>query len=155
MLAAVGFFVWIWKYRLLSRPGIQLGMIVGVIGFFVVGAQNHDFLLIISKGDNMPLVIMIFALMICLGIYWRKAAINDMRMEQGLPPKETEESNKKILVWPDLVFSEFICTVLLSAIFIAWSVAVEAPLEEPASGMSAPNPAKAPWYFLGLQEMLV
>jgi hypothetical protein len=45
--------------------------------------------------------------------------------------------------------------VLLSAIFIAWSVAVEAPLEEPASGMSAPNPAKAPWYFLGLQEMLV
>jgi len=45
--------------------------------------------------------------------------------------------------------------VILSAVFIGWAILVEAPIEEPASGSRAPNPAKAPWYFLGLQELLV
>ena len=38
---------------------------------------------------------------------------------------------------------------------IVWSILVAAPLEEPANPASTPNPSKAPWYFLGLQEMLV
>ena len=38
---------------------------------------------------------------------------------------------------------------------IVWSIVLKAPLEEPANPGAAPNPAKAPWYFLGLQEMLV
>jgi hypothetical protein len=85
----------------------------------------------------------------------RQASINDMRIERGEPPVEAADANKKVLVWPDLVFPEFITTVLLSAVFIFWGILVEAPIEEPASGTRAPNPAKAPWYFLGLQEMLV
>jgi hypothetical protein len=36
-----------------------------------------------------------------------------------------------------------------------WAIALQAPLEEPASAVKTPNPSKAPWYFLGLQEMLV
>jgi hypothetical protein len=36
-----------------------------------------------------------------------------------------------------------------------WSIALDAPLEEPSDPSLTPNPAKAPWYFLGLQEMLV
>jgi hypothetical protein len=38
---------------------------------------------------------------------------------------------------------------------VVWGVALQAPLEEPASAVKTPNPSKAPWYFLGLQEMLV
>ena len=38
---------------------------------------------------------------------------------------------------------------------IVWSILVPAPLEEPANPAATPNPSKAPWYFLGLQEMLV
>ena len=38
---------------------------------------------------------------------------------------------------------------------IVWSLLVDAPLEEPANPTRTPNPSKAPWYFLGLQEMLV
>ena len=38
---------------------------------------------------------------------------------------------------------------------IVWSIYLKAPLEEPANPSVAPNPSKAPWYFLGLQEMLV
>jgi hypothetical protein len=45
--------------------------------------------------------------------------------------------------------------VVLTAVLIFWGIALKAPLEEPASSMKTPNPSKAPWYFLGLQEMLV
>ena len=44
-----------------------------------------------------------------------------------------------------------LCTVVL----IVWSILLKAPLEEPANRAVTPNPSKAPWYFLGLQEMLV
>ena len=60
-----------------------------------------------------------------------------------------------MLVWPDLVYIELICMVLVTAGLIVWSLLLRAPLEEPANPVITPNPAKAPWYFLGLQEMLV
>ena len=45
--------------------------------------------------------------------------------------------------------------VALTAILILWGIGLKAPLEEAASSVKTPNPSKAPWYFLGLQEMLV
>ncbi|MBI4230098.1 MAG: hypothetical protein HY608_04610 [Planctomycetes bacterium] len=84
-----------------------------------------------------------------------QAAINDARAEEGKPPREKEESSEKVLVWPDLVYSEFLALILLSVFLIVWAVAIEAPLEPPANPNRTPNPSKAPWYFLGLQEMLV
>ena len=45
--------------------------------------------------------------------------------------------------------------VICTAALIVWSVLLKAPLEQPATSAKAPNPSKAPWYFLGLQEMLV
>ena len=45
--------------------------------------------------------------------------------------------------------------ILLTIVMIVWSIGLRAPLEEAANPTSSPNPAKAPWYFLGLQEMLV
>jgi hypothetical protein len=44
---------------------------------------------------------------------------------------------------------------VVTFILIVWSTALKAPLEQPATSAKAPNPSKAPWYFLGLQEMLV
>ena len=154
-LATLGFVLLIWKMRFITRPAVMATIAALTAGFFVIGAQNHDFKLIITKGDNMPIVIMIFAIMGCLYLGLRQACVNDMRIERGEPPVEAADANKKVLVWPDLVFPEFITTVVLSAVFIFWGILVEAPLEEPASGTRAPHPAKAPWYFLGLQEMLV
>ena len=60
-----------------------------------------------------------------------------------------------MLVWPDLVYTELICMIAISALLIFWAIWLQAPLEEPASSVKTPNPSKAPWYFLGLQEMLV
>ncbi len=63
--------------------------------------------------------------------------------------------DEKVLVWPDLVYTEMICMVAMTALMLVWALALPAPLEEPASSVKTPNPSKAPWYFLGLQEMLV
>jgi hypothetical protein len=60
-----------------------------------------------------------------------------------------------VFSWPDLVYVELICLVVVMAVMIVWSILLKAPLEEPANPTDSPNPAKAPWYFLGLQEMLV
>ena len=149
------FLLYFFRMRTLMQPRISFAIMGATALFLVIGAQNHDFLLILKKGDNMPIVIMGFSIMFFCWLAFRQATLNDMRIEKGEPPAEALESNKKVLVWPDLVYPEFVMTVALAAAFIIWGVLVEAPIEEPASGTRAPNPAKAPWYFLGLQEMLV
>ena len=81
---------------------------------------------------------------------------NDKLIEEGKPVDEHYEApNDKVLVWPDLVYVELISLILFSAFMLIWSIGLPAPLEEPANPSESPNPAKAPWYFLGLQEMLV
>ena len=61
----------------------------------------------------------------------------------------------KIHTWPHLVRNEFLVAIFVMVVLILWSVVIDAPLEEPANPTRTPNPSKAPWYFLGLQEMLV
>jgi hypothetical protein len=84
----------------------------------------------------------------------RKAVINDERIARGEPPIE-KMGEEKVLVWPDLVYTELIAMVICTLILIVWAIVLKAPLEQPASSARIPNPSKAPWYFLGLQEMLV
>jgi len=62
--------------------------------------------------------------------------------------------DKTVFAWPNLLISELFVFVLTLAIILAVSLAFDAPLEEPVNVMHPPNPAKAPWYFLGLQEMV-
>src|SRR5574337_2043583 len=61
----------------------------------------------------------------------------------------------RVHVWPYLVRNEFICSIIVMVILTVWSIMIDAPLEESANPTQTPNPSKAPWYFLGLQEMLV
>jgi len=58
-------------------------------------------------------------------------------------------------VWPHLVSREFLATLLVTAILLVWSLMMNAPLEAEANLNVTPNPSKAPWYFVGLQELLV
>jgi len=69
--------------------------------------------------------------------------------------KATGPGDDKVHTWPYLVRSEFLCTLFVIVLLLVWSLLVDAPLEEPANPGRTPNPSKAPWYFLGLQEMLV
>ena len=61
----------------------------------------------------------------------------------------------KIHTWPHLVRMEFLVMLFVMIGLTIWSLTIDAPLEEPANPTKTPNPSKAPWYFLGLQEMLV
>lgn len=68
-------------------------------------------------------------------------------------PKRLRE--EEVLVWPDLVFIEFISAVLFTTTFVILSVFVNAPLLNRANLNVTPEPSKAPWYFLNLQELLL
>jgi hypothetical protein len=60
----------------------------------------------------------------------------------------------KVHVWPHLLAVEFVAALALTAFTLLFSIFVDAPLLEVANVNRTPNPSKAPWYFLGLQELL-
>jgi quinol---cytochrome c reductase cytochrome c subunit, bacillus type len=62
--------------------------------------------------------------------------------------------DETVLTWPHLLRAEFLMATLISAVLIITAVVISAPLEEMANPVNTPHIAKAPWYFLGLQEML-
>ncbi|MDN3510297.1 MAG: cytochrome C [Candidatus Jettenia sp. CY-1] len=69
--------------------------------------------------------------------------------------KDADVSKSELPTWPYLVRKEFLAVIICTILLIVWSVLLDAPLEEHSDPTMTPNPAKAPWYFLGLQEMLV
>ncbi|HEX6420208.1 MAG TPA: menaquinol-cytochrome c reductase cytochrome b subunit [Acidimicrobiales bacterium] len=60
----------------------------------------------------------------------------------------------KVHVWPHLLGIEFVAALAITAFLLIFSVFVNAPLLALANVNDTPNPSKAPWYFLGLQELL-
>jgi len=70
-------------------------------------------------------------------------------------PRPKREREEEVLVWPDLVFVEFISAVLFTITFLILSTFIHAPLLNRANPDVTPNPSKAPWYFLNLQELLL
>ena len=68
-------------------------------------------------------------------------------------PKVKKERNP--YVWPELPFKELMCMIIVMIVLIIWALLMNAPLNEIATPTRTENPAKAPWYFIGLQEILV
>lgn len=60
----------------------------------------------------------------------------------------------RVNVWPHLMSAEFVALLVVSVFLMVFSVFIDAPFRELANINQTPNPSKAPWYFLGLQEML-
>ena len=59
-----------------------------------------------------------------------------------------------VFVWPHLLVREFFAAAIVMVMITLLSLVIDAPLQGPADPNTTPNPAKAPWYFLGLQELL-
>jgi len=154
IIAVAALVVFLAGYRRFTQPAVAgtLGALFTL--FFLVSCLDPNFVLIVQKADNVPIVMMMFAIGFFLWLAFRQAAINDERIEKGQPLLEAG-ADDKVLVWPDLVYSELISLILFTAFLTVWAIVLRAPLEQPADPNVAPNPAKAPWYFLGLQEMLV
>ena len=144
----------VWKRELFAKNAVGLGLMGLLSIFFGFGIFDENFRLIIAKPDNVPIVALIFLIVFFTWYSIREGVRNDQRIAAGEEPIEKQESDR-VWVWPDLVYTELIALILCTAILVVWSIALEAPLEQPANPANTPNPSKAPWYFLGLQEMLV
>ncbi len=75
-------------------------------------------------------------------------------VKAGAIQKVKKEPQDKVSTWPHLVAVEFVALMVCTAALIVFSAFVDAPLLEFANFNEQPNPSKAPWYFLGLQELL-
>lgn len=132
---------------------IFLALFIPTVLWFV---SDPEFIKIILWPDNIPISILILLILFFTWFPLYKARINDERIERGESPVEgLPENREKIWCWPNLVYTELFAIIAGTVFLIVWAIFFKAPLEEPANPTWAPNPAKAPWYFLGLQEMLV
>jgi len=127
----------------------------------------HQLWEIASAPDNVPIVGLLFLIPFYIWYSFRQALAND-RLIATLEsdPAAAKTAHRKIQpwhpkwerevhTWPYLMRIEFVAAILVTVLLMVWSLALNAPLEEPANPNVTMNPAKAPWYFLGLQEMLV
>ncbi len=140
--------------RFFVRPPAAWLMLNLSLWFLGASLTDQNFFQIVSRPDNVPIVGMVYLLGFFTWLSAYRAVQNDDRLARGEPPLEAVD-DEKTLVWPDLVYIELICMVAVTAVLIVWAIVLKAPLEEPANAAHTPNPSKAPWYFLGLQELLV
>jgi hypothetical protein len=75
-------------------------------------------------------------------------------VKAGAIQQVKSEPTDKVNTWPHLIAAEFVALMVVTAALLIFSVFVDAPLLEFANFNEQPNPSKAPWYFLGLQELL-
>ena len=120
-----------------------------------------------STPDNIPIVAMIPLVIFFTWLGLKQSRENDRLVsELEADPALAKTHHRKtqpwrpgwareLHVWPYLVRIEFLAAVIVTVILFVWSILINAPLEEPANPNLTMNPSKAPWYFLGLQEMLV
>src|SRR5262245_12070067 len=154
-LAAVLFLVAIPRKGLWTPRFAVLAFSLGA-AFVAVSMLDPNFALIVKKPDNIPIVAMLFLVGYFLWLSMHQAHENDLRIMRGEKPMEASNGEgEKTWVWPDLVYTELLCMVIGMIVLVLWGIAFQAPIEEPANPARTPNPSKAPWYFLGLQEMLV
>ncbi len=73
---------------------------------------------------------------------------------QGRPPAVADQEEERVSVYPHLISREFLAFGVMFMTLLVVSTLFDAPLEELANPGKTPNPAKAPWYFLSLQELL-
>lgn len=110
----------------------------------------EPFLALVSKPDNVPIIAIIFLLPFFTWLAFSQGRKND---KAGTPAEAALKD--KVYVWPYLCRAEFLCAIIVMLILGVWSITLDAPLEEMSDPAKTPNPSKAPWYFLALQEMLV
>jgi hypothetical protein len=144
-----------------------VGVVLVLIWAIFLVSDWHQLWIVSSAPDNIPIVAMLFLVPFFTWLGIKQAVDNDKLIEHlESDPKLAKTHHRKvepwrpgwareIHVWPYLVRVEFLATLIVTIILFVWSITLNAPLEEPANPNLTMNPSKAPWYFLGLQEMLV
>src|SRR6476646_167743 len=127
----------------------------------------HQLWTILSTADNVPIVLLLIVVPFYTWYGLRQSFANDRLIAQLEANPEMAKTHhrktqpwrpewtREVHVWPFLLRIEFLAAIIVTIILMVWSITLNAPLEEPANPTLTMNPSKAPWYFLGLQEMLV
>ncbi len=127
----------------------------------------HQLWTILATPDNVPIVLLALAVPFYTWYGLRQSFANDRLIAQleadpalaRTHHRKTQpwrpEWDREVHVWPYLLRIEFLAALIVTVILLVWSILLNAPLEEPANPNLTMNPSKAPWYFVGLQEMLV
>jgi hypothetical protein len=127
----------------------------------------HQLWTIVSLPDNVPIVLLMIVVPFYTWYALRQAFANDKLIaELEANPALAKTHHRKtqpwkpgwareVHVWPYLLRIEFLAAIIVTLLLMVWSITLNAPLEEPSNPTLTMNPSKAPWYFLGLQEMLV
>ncbi len=127
----------------------------------------HQLWEVISTPDNVPIVGLLFLVPFYVWYAFHQAHQNDeliAKLESDPTLAKTAYRkaepyekgwDREVHTWPYLMRIEFVTAILVTVLLMGWSLTLNAPLEEPSNPNVTMNPAKAPWYFLGLQEMLV
>ncbi len=144
------------RFRAVWKPKVAGTVGILAVLFVAVSMLDPNFAKIVKKPDNIPIVAMLFLVGFFTWLAMWQAQRNDERTARGEKPIEASNGEgEKTWVWPDLVYTELLCMVIAMIVLVIWGMAFHAHIEEPANPARTPNPSKAPWYFLGLQEMLV
>src|SRR3569832_1083405 len=145
-----------------------LGVLLLIVVLWAINVRDwHQLWTISSAPDNIPIEAKLFLVPYFTRKGVKQAVANDRLIKElETDPKLAKTHHRKVEpwrpgwarelhVWPYLVRIEFLATVIVTVVLFIWSIPLMAPLEEPANPNLTMNPSKAPWYFLGLQEMLV
>jgi len=150
------FFFTVKRPDIVGSKKFGLFSLVSILLIFCWMLTDPVFFSVISLPDNIPIIILNAVVLWSWWFAIHKGVENDKRIAAGEGPLEgTPENREKVWAWPNLVYTELFAGIACTVFLIVWAIFFKAPLEEPANPTWAPNPAKAPWYFLGLQEMLV
>ncbi len=151
-----------------NRWVLWLVVTLAVLGVLALMVEDWAQLWKISSApDNVPIVGMIPLVIFFTWLGLKQSKENDQlidELEEDPALAKTHHRKtqpwrpgwaRELHVWPYLVRIEFLAAIIVTVILFVWSILLNAPLEEPANPNLTMNPSKAPWYFLGLQEMLV
>src|SRR5213593_3500670 len=108
------------RFKAWVKPRPALVLAATATAFFIASLFDPNFAKIVTKPDNVPIAGMLFLVGFFLWVSFKQAFDNDERIAKGLGPNEKDETDSKILVWPDLVYSEFICLIFLSVVLLVW-----------------------------------
>jgi quinol-cytochrome oxidoreductase complex cytochrome b subunit len=130
-------------------PGIGQALQHAIIGGAEIGSAT------IINFYALHVVVTPMALFVLMGWhFWQIRIAGGVVLPSG-PDEEPQGADKTVPFIPDLLLREVAVALMLVALVLVISIAFAAPLGDPANPGISPNPAKAPWYFLGFQELLI